>query len=171
MNFTRRSKIARLPLTIRQELNRRLDNGAPGKDLAAWLNALPEAQAIVTVKFHGQPITEQNLSEWRKGGYREWQSQQESLEAAERLGGKAAQQQAGGGPPMTQTMAQWTATRYALAARRVAKVEGREGWRMLREMCGDIVALRRGDLYAQRLDLERQRLAASKPAAHGNELR
>jgi len=169
MNLTRNGKIARLPLPVRQELNRRIDNGEQGKELAAWLNTLPEVQAVVTAQFDGRPIREQNLSEWKKGGYREWQARQESLEAAERMGGKAAERQAEGGPPVTQTMAQWTATRYALAARRVAKVEGQEGWRLLREMCGDIVALRRGDLYAQRLDLERERLAAARHTGNGNE--
>ena len=63
MKNTRNGKIARLPRAIRNELNRRLDEGEQGKKLVAWLNTLPEARAIVAVEFGGKPIREQNLSE------------------------------------------------------------------------------------------------------------
>jgi len=69
---TRTGKIARLPAHIRDELNRRLDNGARGIDLVAWLNGLPEVQKIMAELFNGYPIRQQNLSEWRHGGYAEW---------------------------------------------------------------------------------------------------
>ena len=39
---------------------------------------------------------------------------------------------------------------------------GREGWRLLREMCGDIVELRKGDHSAERLQIERERLELEK---------
>jgi hypothetical protein len=58
MNLTRNGKIARLPLAVRQELNRRLDDGEQGKNLVAWLNALPEVQAIVAAEFGGKAIRE-----------------------------------------------------------------------------------------------------------------
>ena len=46
MNLTRNGKIVRLPREVRQQLNRRLQDGEQGKKLVAWLNALPEVQAI-----------------------------------------------------------------------------------------------------------------------------
>ena len=52
--------------------------------------------------------------------------------------------------------------RYAVATRRVAETGGREGWRLLREMCGDIVELRKGDHSAERLQIEHQRLELEK---------
>jgi hypothetical protein len=70
-------KIARLPGTVRDELNRRLYNGALGRELAPWLNALPEMQHVLTERFGGRPITEDNLSEWRRGGLRDWLVQEE----------------------------------------------------------------------------------------------
>ena len=79
MNPTRNGKIARLPRAVRLELNRRLDEGEQGKKLVVWLNALPEVQAIVAAEFGGKPIREQNLSEWKQGGYRDWVAQQEAL--------------------------------------------------------------------------------------------
>ena len=72
-------------------MNRRLDEGEPGKKLVAWLNSLPEVQAIVTAEFGGKPIREQNLSEWKQGGYRDWVAQQEAVEIAGRLGEDAAE--------------------------------------------------------------------------------
>ena len=69
---TRRGKIARLPLIIRQELNTRLRNGEEGKQLVVWLNSLPAVQEILAAQFNGKPITEPNLSRWRSGGYADW---------------------------------------------------------------------------------------------------
>ena len=158
MNLTRNGKIARLPRAIRQELNRRLQDGEQGKTLVAWLNALPEVQAIGAAEWAGKPLREQNLSEWRKGGYRDWLVQQEALELAARLGEDAAELAAEDRPPLTDTLALWVTARLAVATRRVAGTEGAAGWRLLRELCADLIELRRGDHSAQRLRMERERL-------------
>ena len=162
MNLTRNGKIARLPTAVRQELNRRLDEGEQGKKLVAWLNGLPEVQAILAAEFGGKPIREQNLSEWKQGGYRDWVAKQEALEIAERLGEDATEWNAEGRAPLTGTLTLWLVARYAVATRRVAETGGREGWRLLREMCGDIVELRKGDHSAERLQIERERLELEK---------
>jgi len=65
-------KIARLPKPIRDELNHRLENGADGPELLAWLNALPEVQHVLAEKFSSRPLTKHNLSDWRRGGYADW---------------------------------------------------------------------------------------------------
>jgi hypothetical protein len=70
-------KIARLPGGIRNELNRRLHHGALGRELAPWLNALPEVQHVLTGRFAGRPITEDNISAWRHGGFQDWLLQEE----------------------------------------------------------------------------------------------
>jgi len=162
MNQTRNGKIARLPLAVRQELNRRLDEGEQGKKLVVWLNGLSEVQTIVAAEFGGKPIREQNLSEWKQGGYRDWVTQREALEIAGRLGEDATEWNAEGRAPLTGTLALWVVARYAVATRRVAEIGGREGWRLLREMCGDIVELRKGDHSAERLQIERERLELEK---------
>jgi hypothetical protein len=46
-----------------------LSDGEPGRDLVAWLNGLPEVQRVVIAEFGGRPVREQNLSEWKQGGY------------------------------------------------------------------------------------------------------
>src|SRR6266403_3185331 len=158
MNLTRNGKIARLPLAVRQELNRRLDEGEQGKKLVAWLNGLPAVQAIAATEFGGKPIREQNLSEWKQRGYRDWLAKQEALEIAERLREDATEWNAEGRGALTDTLAFWLVARYALATRRGAETGGRQGWRLLREMCGDIVALRKGDHTVERLRIDRERL-------------
>src|SRR5438105_15939871 len=138
MNLTRNGKIARLPLEVRNELNRRLDEGEQGKKLVAWLNGLPAVQAIVATEFGGKAIREQNLSEWKQRGYRDWLAKQEALEIAERLREDATEWNGEDRPALTDTLAFWLVARYALATRRVAKTGGREGSRLLREMCDNI---------------------------------
>ena len=65
---------------------------------------------------------------------------------------------------MTDSQALWLAARYAVATRRVAETEGPEGWRLLRELCADVVELRRGDHSAERLRLEREELEFERNA-------
>jgi hypothetical protein len=72
MSRPRNGRIARLPRAIREELNQRLDEGQSGQSLVAWLNTLPEVISLADAEHDGKPLREQNLSEWRKGGYRDW---------------------------------------------------------------------------------------------------
>jgi hypothetical protein len=69
---TRISKIARLPHSIREQLNLKLHDGLPGKTILPWLNGLPEVKTILAADFDSRPITKQNLSEWKQGGHRDW---------------------------------------------------------------------------------------------------
>jgi len=69
---TRNGKIARLPFEIREELNHRLLENEPAKTILTWINADSTVRHFMEVLFEGRPITEQNISEWRQGGYEEW---------------------------------------------------------------------------------------------------
>ena len=158
MSRPRNGRIARLSRPLREELNRRLDEGESGRSLVAWLNGLPEVIAQADEAHGGKPLREQNLSEWRKGGYRDWQIRQESYEIAARLGEDAAAWADEERPPLTDSLAHWLAARYVLATRELAETSGEEGWHRLRDACRDVVEIRRGDHSAQRLALERERL-------------
>src|SRR5277367_994940 len=83
--MTRNGKIARLPGNVRDELNQRLDNGQEGPKLLAWLNGLDDVKQALKASFDGAPISKQNLSEWRLGGFREWQIRREWIEQALQL--------------------------------------------------------------------------------------
>ena len=158
METSRRGKIARLPREVREQLNRRLADGEPGKPLVAWLNGLTEVQAVLAAEFGGNAIREQNLSEWKQGGYQEWLSQQEALEVARQLSADAGEIEDTGPTPLTDRVATWLTARYVVAARKLAATDGEPDFAKLREFCSDLVALRRGDHYAERLKLDRARL-------------
>jgi transposase InsO family protein len=89
----RNGKIARLPLSIRSELNQRLEASQPGPQILAWLNALDETESLVQNDFDGVPISKQNLSEWRQGGFQEWLAHRDLRDQAQSLADLADEMQ------------------------------------------------------------------------------
>jgi hypothetical protein len=81
----RNGKVANLPNDIRNQLNHRLLEGETARELAAWLNALPEVQSILGSQFNGSPISEVNLTHWRQGGYLQWLTERECFDSARAL--------------------------------------------------------------------------------------
>jgi hypothetical protein len=154
-------KIARLPREIRDDLNRRLQNGEQGGPLLAWLNALPAVSAVLAREFAGVPVSKQNLCEWRAGGFAEWQARQETLDQARELAADAGEITAATDGRLTDHLATVLAVRYASA---LAGLNGevteelRRRLRALRGLCQDIVELRRGDHGGARLKMEQERL-------------
>jgi hypothetical protein len=94
----RKGKIARMPSAIRAEVNRRLDEGQSGPVIIAWLHRQPEVLAVLDEHFHEQPISAENLSQWRQGGYQDHRRRMErvadTLDLARHARGV---QEAGGG--------------------------------------------------------------------------
>lgn len=91
-------KISRLAAEIRAELNRRLYAGETAVTLLPWLNSVPEVQKVLTAEFEGVPISDNNLSRWRRGGYQEWLKRRERLDHTRELSAYAAKlAQASGG--------------------------------------------------------------------------
>jgi hypothetical protein len=154
----RHGKIARLPRKIRNELNQRLDEGWAGPPLLKWLNGRPETKCALKEHFNGQAISQQNLSQWRLGGYRDWLLNQEAREAMEDF---AADSRGLGkmGFEFADKLALWLCMRYAVMTRHLERVDPLESWKPIRQMCRDVVALRRGDfnLREQRLQEEKQK--------------
>ena len=159
--MTGKGKIARLPREIRDRLNRRLDEGEPGKRLVRWLNELPETQRVLAAEFGGRPITEQNLSEWKARGYCEWLARQEALAQTRELAADARELGEATEGKLTDHLAIVLAARYAAALAGwdgEATEDFRRKLRVLRGLCQDIVELRRGDHSGARLNMERERL-------------
>jgi len=160
MNPTPKGKIGRLPKAVQEQVNRRLDQGEKGRSLVAWLNSLPEVQAVLAAEFAGKPIREQNLSEWRMHGYADWSRQQEACKLAQQMIAEDGALQPPGAPPLTDQIAAWISVRYLRAVRKLVEnpAGGEPDLKVLREFSHDLVALRRGDHSAARLKLELQRL-------------
>ena len=158
MNLTHNGKIGRLPKAVQEQLNRRLEQGERGGALAAWLNGLPEVQAVLAAEFAGQPIREQNLSEWRKRGYKKWQWRQEAQELAREMAAETGELVPAGAPSLTDQMAGWVTVRYLLAVRKLVenRNDGEIDLKTMREFLQDVVAVRRGDHSAARLKMEQE---------------
>ena len=160
--MSRVGKIARLPREVREQLNRRLDDGGSGVEAVAWLNALPEVKTVLEVDFAGRPVSEQNLSEWKLGGYIEWQKQQENLALVLELAANAGELTQIAGESLADMASPLLVARYVAILRTLCSgsVMTPDDRKVLHGLCGDLVALRKGDHSAARLKLEHERFSS-----------
>lgn len=164
--MTRNGKIARLPQPIREQINRRLENGEEGKQIVQWLNTLPQVTAVLAADFGGQPINEPNLSHWKMGGYRDWEAQQDALEAARLFNSDAAELGRETCPQLADKLALCLTASIAVALRNTLSGD-EDPDRQFERLCrirAELTALRKGDHDAQwlrigsgKLDLHRKK--------------
>jgi hypothetical protein len=83
-------KIARLPGDLREQINQRLFDGQGDPEILPWLNELPVVKEILATRFDGQPITKQNMTNWRQRGYQRWLHRKEKVASTEDLSQYAA---------------------------------------------------------------------------------
>jgi hypothetical protein len=155
-------KIGHLPQALREELNERLEMKESAAKIAGWLNTLPEVRAMLAEHFGGAPFKQQNISEWSRGGYVEWQMRRAAMEFASNLKADNAAGPTFGVGDFADQLTQWIALRYGAAANSMAVAEQEDpdsALRRLRLLCQDVMALRRGELSAGRLRVLQQRLA------------
>jgi hypothetical protein len=168
-------KIARLPRSIRDELNRRLDNGEPGVRLIKWLNSLPEVQKLLQTDFDGRAINHQNLTEWKAKGYLEWQAQQETLALTREFKASAGELAAESGDgELTKCLAAAVTARYAAALHGwngEMTDEMRSKLRGLRGLSREVVRLHRSDQTLERMQIQREWLALGSKASDLNQRR
>ncbi len=163
---TRTGKIARLPRLIRNELNQRLDNGQEGKKLVRWLNRLPEVREVMAESFGGKPVTEQNLSDWRAGGFAEWVGRQEFLEQARELADDAEDLRSVAGKgqfSFSEHLSTVLAMRYAHVLKDwkgEASEELTKQLRLLHGLSHDVARLARVGLERQKVELTREKSQA-----------
>jgi len=156
---TRIGKIARLPKAVREELNRRLQDGETGGLLLDWLNAQPRVQAVLQQQFGGVPISKQNLSEWRQGGHRDWLRQQDARDLLRQLDEQAADlSEAVHEGDISGRLATVLAAELAGAATCLLTetTDPAERWKRLRELLPTLTELRRDEHRAARLRMDRE---------------
>lgn len=154
--MSRRSKIARLPRNTRDELNQRLDDGEAGVALIDWLNSLPEVKQVLDAHFSGHPITDGNLSDWKKGGFREWQIDQKALSFVEQHADEPATAQ------LAKPLGATVLAHYAAALAEtdaIADEDPRDRVRRLGKSIRDIVRVCRCQQDRDRVEIQRERLA------------
>ncbi len=161
--MTRTGKIARLSQVTREQLNRRIQDGQSGKRLVAWLNGLPEVLVILKAEFGGRPISEQNLSEWKAGGFQDWLHHQEALAFARTLveeAGDLEQQSTDG------SLADRLSAPVALALGRLCReiladdtIPAKEKLARILPLAAELAQVRRNDHEQELLELKRERWA------------
>jgi hypothetical protein len=110
--------------------------------------------------FEGRPISEHNLSEWKNGGYQNWEADQQALEAVTSLMEGAQGLQKAAKDDLGDRLALVLAAKMAVEIRRLDSVpDGPEKAKVWRELRTSLLALRRGDLNGQKLRLEREKYA------------
>lgn len=97
---TPKGKIARLPARLREAVNRRLHDGETAGQILPWLNSQPEVVKMLELHFEGEPISAQNLSAWRQGGFQKWLAEREEIEATKALAAFASDLAAAAGGDM-----------------------------------------------------------------------
>lgn len=157
--MSRQGKIARLPKRIRDQLNLRLQDGEPGKQLAEWLNDLAETKEMLAELFAARPINEQNLTEWKQGGYQDWLRDEETRERVQRLTERARDlDDAADGLEISDRLASVLAAQLADAAQKLDEIaDPKERWRQLQEILRELWRLRSEDHQGKRLQLQQER--------------
>jgi len=152
-------KIANLPPEIRDELNYRISHGDEGIELVEWLNAKPEVAEVVNKLFDGIPISEQNLSEWRKRGYQKWLAHHNAVDESNAVHGNSADIAATGIDPdkllLTLTGA------YADMSRNWMITPGEDMLYKLavyKKLTDGVIALQRAQLQKLRIAIAQERL-------------
>lgn len=135
-------KVARLPFAVRNELCERLLDGEGGAALLRWLNGLPETRAA-----GGAPVNAQNLSAWRRGGYRRWLAEREKTRRLAELAEQAGHIAAATGDPAG------VGSRLLLG--RILEVAERADEENIGALVRAVAELRRGETAKERNELAR----------------
>jgi hypothetical protein len=171
----RNGKIARLPVCVRDELNERLERSEPGPQLLAWLNRLKPVREVVQKDFAGAPISPQNLSQWRRGGFQEWLARRDFCEEIREVGqlaDKITDEYASG--VLADDAATVLAGRFAVFIGRWngdvdEQFETRA--RVLNGLCRSVVQLQRGMHRAKRQSFELEHLLEEKEKREQEEVK
>jgi hypothetical protein len=153
------STIANLPPQIRDELNYRINDGDQGIELVEWLNSKPEVAEVVNKLFDGTPITEQNLSEWRKRGYQKWLAHRNFVDESNALSDNTGDI-AATGIDCDKLLLTLTAA-YAEAIQNWIITPGEQMLYKLavyKNLTNGVIALQRAELQKVRLEIARERL-------------
>ncbi len=166
---TRNGKIARLPRSVREELNRRLEDGEEGKAIVVWLNGHELVRSVLERLFGGRPISEQNLSQWRQGGFQDWRRHQDALEWTRSLAEESDElEDAAGDLPLSDSLGPVIALTLGKMLRSAARdaEEDPERRGEVLSLAREIAQLRRDDHRAARLrlDLEKDEIEAEDKA-------
>ena len=155
--------IARLPHELRSEIHARLAAGESTQRVLSWLNRHPAVTALLHAAFEGRPVSEQDLSEWRREGSPESRSSHDSLADAQAFAERSVHV-AALGIDSGHLVADLT-VRYAGLLHQwgvIPELEFNRQLLALQRLTTSILAVRKTELKVARLELDRERLAFSR---------
>ena len=152
-----RSKIGRLPYSVRNELNERIRDGATGTAVLAWIHAHPAWAAIRAELGGAADISPQNLTSWRESGYKDWLDEQQKTARLRSLASlsESIALQTGGDPAAVGSR--------ILTAKLLDALEEADPVTQ-GELVKAFAALRAGEADAQRVQIARGKLDLSRQA-------
>lgn len=153
--MARTGKIARLPHDLREELNNRLLAGEGAPKLLPWLNSHPAVVKMFTEEFEGEPINDANLSNWRRGGFQEWQNRRDKLQHTKDLAQFAVKMARADGGNLSDGAA-------AIAAGQLLEIFEQldpADPEAFKAAVQALTSLRSVDVASKRLDIDREKLA------------
>src|SRR5215471_14873949 len=148
----RTGKVARLPRTVRERVNCMLEEGLPYD---------------IIIQRLGKHRTLDNLSQWKKGGYRDWLVRQQALALVHNLDDKQGLADPALIGPFTAKLCRWIALHLAATSQSLIVSEDNleAKWNRLNQLANVLSRLRHGDLYSERLSLDREWLDLDKSNA------
>jgi len=165
---SRTGKIGRLPRAVRQQLNERLADGESAQVLVAWLNDCEEVRERLAQYYDGRPITEQNLSDWKQGGFQDWLRHQDARAVARDFLDRAEElrEEVGDSTTLADQATEVVALALLQLFETALKAEsGPEQRKAVLEIARELSRLRRGDHQRQRVQLMEERWDAEIAAA------
>jgi hypothetical protein len=152
---TRVGKIARLSYQTREQLNLRLLNGELSSTVLDWLNELPATKDFLNSVFAGKPISKQNLSEWRHGGYQDWLRHQHRQECFRHLSEQGAELENDEGPgDLFENLSRVVLAEMAEDINNLHEVPNRDQrWQRLREIGRELALLQHGYNHSRKTEL------------------
>jgi hypothetical protein len=157
--MARNGKIARLPLHIRNELNKRLSDGESGVKLVRWVNEEVRFYLRDSDESRRLRITEQNLSEWRQGGYQDWLRHEEARQFLKGMAEQAGEMdEAADGKSICDRFGALLAVDMARLAKKFLEQEtdDEKRWVRLKEISKELSRLRRDEHRAMCTWIKRQ---------------
>jgi len=122
---------------------------------------LPQVKTVLAEHFAGRPINEQNLSDWRQGGFEEWLAHQDLLaQAAELAANRQELEAIAPGQSAAELLTQAITFRFgAILASQGPELDAKSlnQIRALTRLCQSVVKVRRCEQDAARLKIETQR--------------
>jgi hypothetical protein len=167
---TRIGKIARLPHTLREQLNHRLADGQLGPGLLRWLNGLEEVQECMKENFDGRPVSGQNLTEWRQGGYRDWELREETRVLAQGFVAEAEELAAETGDvPLADRLSSVAALALGQLLRAAMASDTPDRCKSVLQIVRELSRLRRVDHQEARVEFQRERWETERADAQERE--